>query len=145
MINNLFIRVKQLSKDYCPGCQSNYRSILLHHHEEESMLDKLIKYLDIARGELTILQLEILFKRFSRIEKEVIPNKCEWVKEVCSIIMLGTPYSLYYGRYITTELDNAMKSLMYSRKRSKKIADPAKTDLEQLLLDCYDNVSFNCD
>ena len=39
-----------ISKDNCPGCSKGFSAPLLHKHHQESLLDKIVLYLNEARG-----------------------------------------------------------------------------------------------
>ena len=115
---------------------------MLHDHEKDSLLDKMLCFLDIARGDLTIKDLEALFLKFSKNDTSIRKHKAQWIQEIRSIMLLGSAHSLFYGRWMTIEYDIAIRDMTHTKKRKTRKRSTTKTEvsesIEDLLFRCWD-------
>ena len=107
-LTETFVRqsINMCQKD-CPGCRDEMKSAILHLHHQLSLLDKIKKYFEEIRGNL----LTNIPAQYSRFEKKV-PHSDNLEKDkviYCGIarsfLITSTPETLYYGRYISDEID----------------------------------------
>ena len=93
-----------ISKQNCPGCSRDLNTALLHKHHQESLLDKIVLYLNEATG-LMSSNFDTMFDDF----KDLMDYKCcdderkELIKTGRSFLFVITPPGLFYGRYLTEE------------------------------------------
>ena len=93
-----------ISKQNCPGCSKSIKAALLHKHHQDSLLEKIVLYLNEARG-LMSSNFDSMFEDF----KDLMDYKfCDDERKVLiktgrTFLFVITPPSLFYGRYLTEE------------------------------------------
>jgi len=117
--NYIMDRCIALCKDHCNGCRLKWGSAFLHQHEQLALLEKIELYLDQVRGKLLGIELESLYKVFTKNETLSTPKE-ELLQQTTFIIHHATPRSLYYGRWMTVEHDIIFHNMFMKRKRNKR-------------------------
>ena len=119
VVNHIMDRCRVICKEHCKGCQLKWKSAFLHQHEQLSLLEKVDLYLEQVRGNLLGVELESLYRRFTKTEPLSTPKE-ELLQQTTSIIHHATPRSLYYGRWMTVEHDIIFHNMFMKRKRNKR-------------------------
>ena len=119
VVNHIMDKCIVMCKEHCKGCQLKWKSAFLHQHEQLPLLDKIELYLDQVRGSLLGIELESLYKIFTKDETLPTPKE-ELLQQTASIINHATPRSLYYGRWMTVEHDFIFKNIFLKQKRRKR-------------------------
>ena len=103
-IVNMFVTNTLLkTKQHCSGCRKDLKSPLLHFHIQASLLEKLKLYFEEVRGDM-ISSFEECFAAFVR-DTNINLNKDQYLFSGQTFLLLATPESIYYGRFITEDID----------------------------------------
>ena len=113
---------KRECKKQCKGCQLQWKSSFLHQHDQLSILGKVEKHLDSARGHLLCMNLEYLFHEFLCTQNEAISTskEKELLDQTRCIIIYATPQSMY--RFISR--GNMAKRISNPKKRKSSETQP---------------------
>ena len=105
----------------CPGCQDGMKNDILHQHHQLSLLDKVQKHFEKARGEV-LGSLPTLYKIFSLS----LPHSPDLKKDAviyCNLgktfLLTSSPQALYFGRYINSLNDSCISEAMVKVKKAK--------------------------
>ena len=105
----------------CPGCQDGMKNDILHQHHQLSLLDKVQKHFEKARGEV-LGSLPTLYKIFSLS----LPHSPDLKKDAliyCNLgktfLLTSSPQALYFGRYINSLNDTSISEAMVKVKKAK--------------------------
>lgn len=102
LISNCIIK----AKNRCAGCKNNIQSPLLHYHFQSSLLDKVKEHFEEVRGPI-ISNIEKCFTSFIKIYDSKT-NKKNFLFSGQTFLLLATPESIFYGRYMTEEMDSTL-------------------------------------
>ena len=127
VVNHIMDRCRVICKEHCKGCQLKWKSAFLHQHEQLSLLEKVDLYLEQVRRNLLGVECECLYRRFTKTEPLSTPKE-ELLQQTQCIIRYATPWSLYYGRWMTVEHELIFQGIFQKRKRNKKGLKSAKTN-----------------
>ena len=112
--NFIITKCIKVCKDRCPGCEIKLRSLLLHKHEQFSLLDKIRIHYDEIRGIVGPL-LETIYD----VVQHKLPHGTDLKKDkecYCQMghnfLSLTCPDSLYWGRYLTEYNDEIVFEMM---------------------------------
>ena len=142
VIDNLVSLCLKISKEQCKACQDKIKSPILHYHLSLSLEQIIDNYLDQARGQILGSELEALFNKFSKNIPEAKPMKKECLVSITTLLLHATAPSLYYGRWVTPEVEIYLRDAFVSksRKRKKKNKENEENELEKLLIKCFSEV-----
>ena len=94
------------ARNRCAGCKNNIQSRLLHYHIQSSLLDKVKEHFEEVRGPI-INNIEKCFISFTKIH-DIKTNKANFLYSGQTFLLLATPESIFYGRYMTEEMDSTL-------------------------------------
>ena len=94
----------QLNKDNCPACTNRIISPILHFHNALNLHDITEKYFNIVTQNL---DLKVIFEKFSAkiLSLYGVTSNNELITIGGFFLKTITPKALYYGDYITAEID----------------------------------------
>ena len=117
----VFNRCVKLSLQRCPGCIAKLKSPVLHQHEQNSLLQKIVIYFNEVRG----LMLPSLDQLYDIIAKQLphsddpLKDKDIYLQNGIFFLTSANPDSIYWGRYID-EFNDAMINSMVDIALKKK-------------------------
>ena len=121
LAENIILRCVSLTAEECSGCKDKMTCSILHLHQQLSLLDKIDRYFESARGEV----LNTLAKLYKEIESK-LPHSSDVKKDANIYLNVGrfflltiTPQALYYGRYVN-EMNQSLISEVLEEARMKK-------------------------
>lgn len=150
-----------IARRKCAACKNGIKSSLLHYHLQSSLFEKVKDHFEEVRGPM-INKIDSCYNVFES-KPDNLENKEQYLFGGQTFLLLSTPESIYFGRYVTEELDvllfprvrpealkimsedmNNSTSLKPSkyRKKEKKVAPIYKKDSEDGSLKESD-ISFN--
>ena len=89
----------------CPGCQNGLRAPLLHLHKQFNLRETIKKYMQTIVQEFDI---KSLFNSFIIKFGYFEISEDEFVQYGQSFVQFSTADAIYFGNYITAELDEAL-------------------------------------
>ena len=110
----------RLTKD-CPGCQNGIISPLLHLHTHFNLLETMKKYMHLIALEMDF---QLLYNNFILKFGYFNISEEEFIKSGESFIKFSTPDAIYYGNYITQEIDHALYSKTPAYEPNSPSYDP---------------------
>lgn len=118
-------RCWDISLGRCRGCMSKLKSPILHEHLQNSLLEKLRLYYEEIRGDM----LPCINALYSTIEKnlphtdDLKMDREKYCQNAIFFITTSHPDSLYWGRYMTGEIDGFINELITANltKKSHKL------------------------
>lgn len=150
-----------IARRKCAACKNGIKSTLLHYHLQSSLFEKVKEHFEEVRGPM-INKIDSCYNVFEN-KPEGLDNKEQYLFGGQTFLLLSTPESIYFGRYVTEELDlllfprprpealkimneemNSNTSLKPSkyRKKEKKVVPQLKKDSEDVSLHETD-ISFD--
>lgn len=121
LAENIIRRCISLTVEGCSGCKDNMTCDILHLHHQLSLLEKIDRYFESARGEV----LNTLAKLYRVIENR-LPHSNDVKKDASIYLNVGrfflltiTPQALYYGRYVN-EMNQSLISEVLDEPKVKK-------------------------
>ena len=118
LAENIIQRCITLTLEECSGCKDGVRCDILHLHHQLSLLDKVKKHFEIARGEV-LHSLGPLYREIeSKLPHSGYQKKDSTIyREVGRYFLLTiTPQALYYGRYVNDANHGVITEVLQSRK-----------------------------
>ena len=98
-------RCEMILQQECPGCQTGLHAPILHLHKQFNLRDTIKKYIQKVVGELDVRSLFNSFiMKFGYFEV----SEDEFVRHGQSFVQFSTADAIYFGNYITAELDEAL-------------------------------------
>ena len=122
LAENIIQKCVTLTLEECSGCRDEVSCDILHHHHQLSLLDKVKKHFETARG-MVLSALGELYK-----EMEVkLPHSGDLKKDRSIYYGVGrfflltiTPQALYYGRYVNEENHGVITEVLGNRRGVKR-------------------------
>ena len=118
---------KRECKKQCKGCQLQWKSTFLHQHEQLSILEKVEKHLNSARGHLLGINLEYLFQMFTQNESISACKGKELLDQTRSTIIYATPQSMY--RFISRDMAKRILNPKKRKASETQQNDPKSPDI----------------
>lgn len=112
----------------CSGCKDSMKSDLLHLHQQLSLLEKIQKHFEEARGE-ALAALQDLYKEIeSKLPHSDDVNQDRIIYCNVGRLFLQTcsPETLYYGRYVNELNHTIIHTVLEERKGKTKIQKSRK-------------------
>ena len=122
----IFKKCDDISKKRCPGCNGGMKSIILHYHHQQSLLDKLQLYLKEIQGAM-ITVIEDLYKSVEENlphSDDLKRDKEQYCNNGIFYLTAFDAYAVFYGRFITDENDSYISDLVATKfEKRKKLKD----------------------
>lgn len=102
-----------LSLEQCLACKNSKNSIILHSHERTSLLEKIESHFEEGKRNIT----RCLDEHYLTISKELphTPNleadRLSYRNAGRAFLLTCTPCSLYYGNYVSEDIDRKISLL----------------------------------
>ena len=118
----IYKKCNEISKKRCAGCIAGLKSIILHYHHQQSLLDKLQLYLKEVQGAMVTV-IEDLYKSV----EENLPHsddkkldKKQYCDNAVFFLTSFDAYAVFYGRFITEENDTYISDLLVNNFDKRK-------------------------
>lgn len=126
LTENIIRKSVERIENECNGCRDGMKSAILHLHEQLSLLDKIKTNFEYIRAEM-LKELPIYYLTF---EKK-LPHSDDLAKDkniFCAVartfLITCTAETIYYGRYITEDIDAfVQEAFQNNKKKQKKTCD----------------------
>ena len=126
LTENIIRKSVERIENECNGCRDGMKSVILHRHEHLSLLDKVKTNCEYNHAEM-LKELPIYYLTF---EKK-LPHSDDLAKDkniFCAVartfLITCTAETIYYGRYITEDIDSfVQEAFQNNKKKQKKTCD----------------------
>ena len=122
LTENIIRKSVERIENECNGCRDGMKSAILHLHEQLSLLDKIKTNFEYIRAEM-LKELPIYYLTF---EKK-LPHSDDLAKDkniFCAVartfLITCTAETIYYGRYITEDIDAFVQEAFQNNKKKQK-------------------------
>ena len=121
LCEQLVRQVVQMSILKCPGCEDKLISPLLHLHQQQSLLTKMMYHFEEVRGPM-LTSIDSYYEQVSDLlphSQNLEKDRVIYINTGRMWLLVATTEAVYYGRYVT-DMNDTFINRAFKVKKAKR-------------------------